>query len=160
MQISELAQLTGVSTHALRHYEKLGMLEPARRPSGYREYPEAMRREVIFIAMSRKVGIPLKLIAAQLPAYRAGQLTITQMVEALQARVLEIEQQTERLNAQRIEVISHIAWLKKQDRAYQAKQQRLAMTRVGHVQAPWPAVRARSRLNSQPPRSTPTKAMK
>lgn len=46
MQISELAQRTGVSVHALRHYEKLGMLQPARRASGYREYTEAMQARV------------------------------------------------------------------------------------------------------------------
>ncbi len=89
MQISELAHRTGVSVHALRHYERLGLLTPTRRASGYREYAEAMRREVIFIAMSRKMGFSLKAIAEQLPAYRAGQLTFTQMVLAMQARVAE-----------------------------------------------------------------------
>jgi MerR family transcriptional regulator, copper efflux regulator len=118
MQISELAQRTGVSVHALRHYERLGMLQPARRASGYREYTEAMRREVIFIAMSRKVGFSLKAIAEQLPAYRAGRLSAQQMVESLQLRVVEIDLQTEGLKAQRAEVISHIAWLKKQQREH------------------------------------------
>lgn len=150
MQISELAQLTGVSTHALRHYEKLGMLEPARRASGYREYPESMRREVIFIAMSRKVGIPLKLIAEQLPAYRAGRLTVTQMAEALLARVLEIDQQTERLKTQRNEVLSHVEWLRQQERAYQAKKVRVL----------WPRVPAPSRPKSPPVPSEPKKVIK
>lgn len=118
MQISELAQRTGVSVNALRHYERLGMLQPARRASGYREYTEAMRREVIFIAMSRKVGFSLKAIAEQLPAYRAGRLSAQQMVESLQLRVVEIDLQTEGLKAQRAEVISHIAWLKKQQREH------------------------------------------
>lgn len=118
MQISELAQRTGVSVNALRHYERLGMLQPARRASGYREYTEAMRREVIFIAMSRKVGFSLKAIAEQLPAYRAGRLSARQMVESLQLRVVEIDLQTEGLKAQRAEVISHIAWLKKQQREH------------------------------------------
>ncbi|MDO8441334.1 MAG: MerR family DNA-binding transcriptional regulator [Polaromonas sp.] len=109
MQISELAQRTGVSVHALRHYERLGMLLPTRRSSGYREYTEAMRREVIFIAMSRKVGFSLKAIAAQLPAYRAGRLGIDQMVESLLARIIEIDQQTDRLKAQRSEVAYRVA---------------------------------------------------
>lgn len=114
MQISELAQRTGVSVHALRHYERLGMLQPARRASGYREYTEAQRREVIFIAMSRKVGLSLKAIAEHLPAYRAGRLSVDQMVQSLRLRVAEIDAQTETLKAQRAEVISHIAWLREQ----------------------------------------------
>lgn len=114
MQISELAQRTGVSVHALRHYERLGMLQPARRASGYREYTEAMRREVIFIAMSRRIGFSLKAIAEQLPAYRAGRLSVDQMVQSLRVRVAEIDAQTQALKAQRAEVISHIAWLREQ----------------------------------------------
>lgn len=118
MQISELAQRTGVSVHALRHYERLGMLQPARRASGYREYTEAQRREVIFIAMSRQVGFSLKAIAEQLPAYRAGRLSIDQMVQSLRARVAEIDLQTETLKVQRGQVISHIAWLQNQQQQH------------------------------------------
>lgn len=121
MQISELAQRTGVSVHALRHYERLGMLQPARRASGYREYTEAQRREVIFIAMSRKVGLSLKAIAEQLPAYRAGRLSVDQMVQSLRVRVAEIDAQTETLKAQRAEVISHIAWLREQQHTNRRK---------------------------------------
>ncbi len=116
MQISELAQRCGVSTHALRHYERLGLLQPVRQDNGYREYSEAMRREVIFIAMSRKVGISLLAIAEQLPAYRTGRLSIAQMVESLRSRVAEIDQQVASLGAQRAEVVSHIAWLQAQQK--------------------------------------------
>ncbi len=41
MRISELARRTGVSPHALRHYERLGLLRPARTTGGYRDYPES-----------------------------------------------------------------------------------------------------------------------
>ncbi len=111
MQISELAARCGVSPHALRHYERLGLLQPLRQANGYRDYSEAMRREVVFIAMSRKVGISLTAIAEQLPAYRAGRLSIANMVDSLQGRVAEIDRQVADLDAQRAEVVSHIAWL-------------------------------------------------
>lgn len=114
MHISEFAKRCGVSVHALRHYERLGLLQPARRDSGYREYTEAMRREVIFIAMSRKVGFSLSAIAEQIPAYRVGRLGIDQMVESLYSRVTEIDQQLALLAAQRDEVLSHVAWLQAQ----------------------------------------------
>ena len=70
MKISELAKRTGVSTHALRHYERLGLLEPVRHANGYRDYPESIRSEVVFIAMSRKIGFSLPAIAERLPTYR------------------------------------------------------------------------------------------
>jgi DNA-binding transcriptional MerR regulator len=114
MRISELAQLCGVTPHALRHYEKLGLLKPARSAGGYRDYPDAMRREVVFISMSRKVGFSLHAIAEQLPAFRAGRLGIDAMVDALRCRMAEIDLQVAGLNAQRAEVVSHIAWLQAQ----------------------------------------------
>jgi DNA-binding transcriptional MerR regulator len=72
MKISELAKRTGVSTHALRHYERLGLLEPVRHANGYRDYPESMRREVVFIAMSRKIGFSLAAITERLPTHHAN----------------------------------------------------------------------------------------
>lgn len=142
MQISELAAQTGVSVHALRHYEKLGMLQPARRASGYREYTEAMRREVVFIAMSRRIGFSLKAIAAQLPAYRAGRLTFENMLTAMQARVADIDAQIARLRSQRRAVVAHIAWMKQRQLAHAAKK---ALRGKATSKAPWPAVKTRAR---------------
>ena len=39
MRIGELADLVGISTRAIRHYHRIGLLaEPARKANGYREY--------------------------------------------------------------------------------------------------------------------------
>jgi MerR family transcriptional regulator, copper efflux regulator len=111
MKISELAKRCGVSPHALRHYERLGLLQPVRRDNGYREYSESMRREVVFISMSRKIGFSLAAIAEQLPVYRAGRLSIADMVESLHYRIAEIDQQIVDLGVIRDEVRSHIEWL-------------------------------------------------
>ncbi len=122
MRISELALRTGVSANALRHYERLGLLKPERRSSGYRDYTEAMRREVVFIAMSRKIGFSLKAIAEQLPAYRVGRLSADDMVRALRTRLADIDLQMHTLAQQRSEVVSHIAWMKNQKAKQEAKQ--------------------------------------
>jgi len=114
MRISELAQRTGVSAHALRHYERLGLLLPARTAGGYRDYPESARREVIFIAMSRKIGFSLKAVAEHLPAYRAGRLRFDDMIEAMHRRIAEIDGELEVLQAQRLQVVDHVRWLREQ----------------------------------------------
>ena len=116
MQISEFAQRCSVTPHALRHYEQLGLLKPHRRASGYRDYPEAMRREVVFITMSRQVGFSLTDIAEQIPAFRIGRLSTHQMVVSLQQRVDAIDQQVTDLAVQRAQALSHIQWLKAQKR--------------------------------------------
>lgn len=146
MQISQLAARTGVSVHALRHYEKLGLLLPARRPSGYREYTEAMRREVVFIAMSRRIGFSLKAIAAQLPAYRSGRLTFDDMLAAMQVRVADIDAQISTLKDQRRAVVEHIAWMKKRQREHLAKK---ALQTNTPARRPWPVVTP-ARTRSQP----------
>lgn len=153
MQISELAKRTGVSAHALRHYEKLGLLQPARRASGYREYTEAMRREVVFIAMSRQIGFSLKDIAEQLPAYRSGRLTVEQMVGAMQTRVQAIDAQIDALRAQRRTVVSHIAWMNKQ--AAQAASRASAAASKGKPRPPWPKVKTAKPPRQPNPRKTP-----
>ena len=159
MQISELAKRTGVSVHALRHYEKLGLLQPARRSSGYREYTEAMRREVVFIAMSRQIGFSLKAIAEQLPAYRSGRLSPQDMVDAMLERVADIDTQIAQLKTQRRTVVSHIAWMKKQQRQQQAKQaQRLAAAQAGNAKPPWPSVKRQADADAGTSTSTPRKA--
>jgi len=116
MRISELAQRTGVSANALRHYERVGLLKPGRTAGGYRDYPESARREVVFIAMSRQIGFTLKDIAGYLPAYRSGRLTFDDMVQAMQARIAQIDGQLAQLKEQRAQVLDHIRWLREQKR--------------------------------------------
>jgi MerR family transcriptional regulator, copper efflux regulator len=118
MRISELARLTGVGAHALRHYEKLGLLKPARTSSGYRDYPAAARREVIFIAMSRRIGFSLASIGERLPAYRSGRLRIDDMIEAMRERIAEIDRDVAALRTQRKEVVDHIGWLRQQKKKH------------------------------------------
>lgn len=122
MLISQLAQMTGVSVHALRHYERLGLIVPPRTAGGYRQYAESMRREVIFISMSRKIGFSLKDIAQRLPAYRTGKLTLDQMIEAMHERVAQIDAEVARLQTQRAQVVEHIGWLAEQKNKPQSKQ--------------------------------------
>ncbi|MBO9650737.1 MAG: MerR family DNA-binding transcriptional regulator [Variovorax sp.] len=116
MRISELAQRTGVTVHALRHYERMGLLVPARTASGYRDYPETMRREVVFVAMSRRIGFSLQAIGELLPAYRTGRLSIDTMVDALQERAGAIDRQIAELQALRAQVLDHAKWLREQER--------------------------------------------
>jgi MerR family transcriptional regulator, copper efflux regulator len=121
MQISQLAQLTGSTVHALRHYERLGMITPARTSGGYRDYTETIRREVVFIVMSRVIGICLATIAEQLPAYRAKRLTHAHIVVTLRQRVKELDMQVQQLADQKLKVQSHIDWHLEQEKKSRKK---------------------------------------
>jgi DNA-binding transcriptional MerR regulator len=53
VRIGELAELVGISTRAIRHYHRIGLLaEPARKANGYREYT---LRDAIELARVRRL---------------------------------------------------------------------------------------------------------
>ncbi|MGW4641247.1 MerR family transcriptional regulator [Sphaerisporangium sp. NPDC004334] len=65
--ISQVAKMAGISSRALRHYDEIGVLRPARvSANGYRWYgrPELLRLQRIMLL--RELGMPLDLIAATL----------------------------------------------------------------------------------------------
>ena len=138
MRISELDQRTGVSVHGLRYYERLGLLQPARTAGGYRDYAESSRREVVFIAMSRRIGFSLKAIAGHLPAYRSGRLAFDDMVLAMRQRLDEIDRDMATLAQQRRQVVDHIRWLREQ----KARRQRAAASPAPAAN-PWPSATPR-----------------
>ena len=64
LKIGEVARRTGVSVETVRYYEREGILEPpARRPSGYRAYPEEAVRRVRFVKRAQQLGFSLRAIA-------------------------------------------------------------------------------------------------
>lgn len=66
--IGEAAEVLGVTPKALRHWEELGLIEPARTWSGYRAYTEADLERGAAIALYREVGVPLAQIGGLLEA--------------------------------------------------------------------------------------------
>jgi DNA-binding transcriptional MerR regulator len=58
MRISELAGRAGVTVKAVRYYERLGLVSPARLANGYREYDDEHLRAVLEIRELAETGIP------------------------------------------------------------------------------------------------------
>ena len=67
MQIGDLSKRTGISVRMLRYYEQEGLLAPARRASGYRDYGEAEERTVRRIRLLSEAGLKLDTIRFLLP---------------------------------------------------------------------------------------------
>ncbi len=63
MNISEVAQKTGLSTKQIRDYEKAGLLTTQRSENGYRQYETNDLINLQFIAQARAVGFSLQQIA-------------------------------------------------------------------------------------------------
>lgn len=63
MTIGELSAQTGVTIRTLRHYDRIGLLPPARvTDAGYRHYDESSLERLHSILMLRETGLPLDAI--------------------------------------------------------------------------------------------------
>jgi DNA-binding transcriptional MerR regulator len=72
MRISELEARTGLGRHALRFYEREGLLAGVKRGSNnYREYPEAAVKEMVLLRQLQSLGFSLQEIRQVLGAMRA-----------------------------------------------------------------------------------------
>lgn len=62
MQIGKFAEVTGVSVRMLRYYENMGLLNPARNPSGYRLFSSNDVEVVKRIVMLNRTGMNLDVV--------------------------------------------------------------------------------------------------
>ncbi len=83
VRIGDAARQSGVSTKAIRHYEMIDLLRPAKRDSnGYRAYGEVDVHELRFIKRARTLGFPIETIRELLSLWR-DQLRPSRKVRAL-----------------------------------------------------------------------------
>ena len=85
--IAEAAEISGVSTHTLRYYERAGlMLTPVdRASSSHRRYSPADLSWVAFLTRLRMTGMPIAGIRRYTELVRAGASTIAERRELLVA---------------------------------------------------------------------------
>jgi DNA-binding transcriptional MerR regulator len=84
--IEEAAHRTGVSTHTLRYYERIGLLEPVgRAASGHRRYTDADLGSVTFLTCLRQTGMPIRQMQQFVELTRAGDATVPDRIDALVA---------------------------------------------------------------------------
>ncbi|ALP50588.1 MerR family transcriptional regulator [Corynebacterium glutamicum] len=102
MLIGEVSKLSGVSARMLRHYEKLGLVEPKQSTAGYREYLEGDVRRIFHIEGLRSLGLSLKQVGDALedPDFDP-QAVISEMIAETSARISMERELLARLKAVR-----------------------------------------------------------
>ncbi|MFC0534237.1 MerR family transcriptional regulator [Phytohabitans kaempferiae] len=96
MRIGELSRRTGVHERLLRYYEQQGLLQPARRPSGYREYSDSDIETVRRIRSLLAAGLSTNTIATVLPCLRDDNQRLVPICSDL---VTELCQERDRITA-------------------------------------------------------------
>lgn len=81
--ISEVAEQTGISAHALRYYERIGLLDVGRDSAGHRCYSAGDIRRVGFITRLRQTDMPIRKIQRYFALVDAGPQTKPDRLELL-----------------------------------------------------------------------------
>jgi len=95
--IGEVAQMLGITTKTLRHYEKLGLVTPTRSESGYRLYAPDQVHRLLRIRRLQALGLSLRQIKLMLKEQNNEQLFET----ILQSLLDDVEAQIETLEERR-----------------------------------------------------------
>ena len=102
---SELAQLGGVSTDTLRHYERRGLVpRPPRSSKGYRQYPLETADRVRLVQRALAVGFSLGELARILAERDRGKAPCREVRALAQAKLTDLETRIAELEALRIEL--------------------------------------------------------
>ncbi len=92
MKIGEVAKAAGVGIDAVRFYEREGLLpEPARRPSGYREYSPDAVTDLRFIKRAKELGFSLKEISELLSLEREPNSTAGDIKRLAEQKLTDLE---------------------------------------------------------------------
>ncbi|WP_283136027.1 MerR family transcriptional regulator [Rhizohabitans arisaemae] len=93
MGIGEVADVFGLPTHVLRHWESVGLLVPARDGGGQRRYGAADMRRVAMILMGKEAGLGLRMLSQVLTSpdpMRHADL-LREHVEVLERRIAQAQ---------------------------------------------------------------------
>ena len=102
MKIGEVARAAGVGVDAVRFYEREGLLpEPARRPSGYREYPPDAVMDLRFIKRAKELGFSLKEISELLSIEREPDATAADVKTLAEEKLADLEEKIRALQRMR-----------------------------------------------------------
>lgn len=102
MHIGELARRANVSVKTIRYYERIGVLNDARRlPSGYRDYDADVVDRVGFIRACQASGLRLGEIRGIVALRDRGESPCAHVLEILEHRAEDIDRQIHELERAR-----------------------------------------------------------
>lgn len=124
--ISEMATLLGVTTHMLRHYEKLGIIKPeVNEENGYRYFSVIDTRRFILSRRLLSSGIPLEKCAEIMSS-----MPISDIQTLIDEKIMEQRKQIERMK-----II--LQYLEKTKDAYETLDQRVGKISIENYPRMW-----------------------
>ncbi|MGH3752575.1 MAG: MerR family transcriptional regulator [Pseudonocardiaceae bacterium] len=98
LAIGEVAELTGVSAHTLRYYERAGLVEVGRDAGGRRVYDSEALARVIFVTRLRSSDMPIRDIARYLALVGQGEDSVPARLALMQSHRAAIQHRIQELH--------------------------------------------------------------
>jgi DNA-binding transcriptional MerR regulator len=93
LDIRDVAKLTGLSAHTLRHYERIGLLDAIdRAPGGQRRYAAADLDWIAFLTRLRATGMSIRQMQRFAELRRLGTASVAERRAMLEAHGVEVKQ--------------------------------------------------------------------
>jgi MerR family transcriptional regulator, copper efflux regulator len=89
--IGQLAKEIGISSVAIRHYERIGLIKAKRSKAKYRLYSSASFEQLVFIKNAQTVGFSLKEIASILALIKNKKAASCEIKKRTLAKIEEIK---------------------------------------------------------------------
>ncbi len=97
--VGELAEMAGVSTRMLRHYDEEGLLSPRRLPNGYRSYTEGDVKRLAGILAMRSCGLSYAEIKAIVSGEGSPSSVLSSHLSDLRTQERELHEAIDRTKA-------------------------------------------------------------
>lgn len=108
--VGEVAGRSGVSADTIRHYEKKGVLAPARRDgSGYRRYPISTVGRVRTVRLALSIGFTLDELARIFRQKAAGQAPCRDVRDLAASKLVALDRQIEEPTTVRAVLVDTLA---------------------------------------------------
>jgi MerR family transcriptional regulator, copper efflux regulator len=105
MRIGELARQADVTTRAIRHYERIGVLPAAERTQGgYRDYGEDALMRLAFVRSAQAVGLTLGEIREVIAFRDRGESPCAHVLALLERRSSELSRRISEMESLRAEL--------------------------------------------------------
>lgn len=96
LSIGVIAQRTGLRVSAIRYYESVGLIEPARRISGRRVYDEAVFESIALVRLAQEAGFTVAEIRALLGGFESATPASARWQALAQRKLAEVVDRIER----------------------------------------------------------------
>ena len=107
LTIQQTAEVTGLSEHTLRYYERIGLIHPINRAeSGHRQYTPDDVGWIDLLTKLRSTGMSIQQMQRYAELQREGEHTLPERLEILKAHRIEVEARIDELQDY-LQVIRH-----------------------------------------------------